>query len=106
LTSGIERDSLKNEMRLAARWAIHRRAMQGPNARCSVSTVFERTVDGVIVTVVAQERVNAEYKHLVLEAPDPAPWAGAGQFLEFIEFRVAVHHRTDIGARAGRSGRP
>ncbi len=34
----------------------------------------------VIASVISNEWVNGEYKHLILSAPDPAPLSGAGQF--------------------------
>lgn len=36
--------------------------------------------DDIVASVISNEWVNREYKHLVLSAPDPAPRSGAGQF--------------------------
>jgi dihydroorotate dehydrogenase electron transfer subunit len=41
---------------------------------------LQRTADDVVATVAAHEWVNREYKHLILNAPEPAPGAQAGQF--------------------------
>ncbi|MBI3436754.1 MAG: dihydroorotate dehydrogenase electron transfer subunit [Proteobacteria bacterium] len=45
-----------------------------------VPAASERNAADVTALVVAHASVNAEYRHLVLHAPDPAPRAVAGQF--------------------------
>jgi dihydroorotate dehydrogenase electron transfer subunit len=46
----------------------------------TVPIALERTADEVIAAVVSHEWVSSDYKHLILDAPDPAPLAAAGQF--------------------------
>lgn len=50
------------------------------DTRNHVPSALQRTADDVVAAVVAHEWVNSEYKHLVLDAPEPAPQAQAGQF--------------------------
>ncbi|PWB57524.1 MAG: dihydroorotate dehydrogenase electron transfer subunit [Bradyrhizobiaceae bacterium] len=50
------------------------------DTRSHVPSASQRTADDVTARVVAHQWVNAEYKHLVLDAPEPAPLAQAGQF--------------------------
>lgn len=50
------------------------------DVRSCVPTALQRTADDVAATVVAHDWVNREYKYLVLDAPEPAPRAVAGQF--------------------------
>jgi dihydroorotate dehydrogenase electron transfer subunit len=50
------------------------------DTRSHVPSALQRTADDVVAAVVAHEWVNSEYKHLVLDAPEPAPQAQAGQF--------------------------
>jgi dihydroorotate dehydrogenase electron transfer subunit len=50
------------------------------DTRSGSPSVLQRTADDVVATVASHEWVNREYKHLVLDAPDPAPQAQAGQF--------------------------
>lgn len=48
--------------------------------RSHVPSALARTADDVVARVVAHEWANSEYRHLVLDAPQPAPQAQAGQF--------------------------
>lgn len=48
--------------------------------RSRAPSALQRTADDVVATVAAHEWVNREYKHLILDAPEPAPYAKAGQF--------------------------
>lgn len=48
--------------------------------RSQVPSASQRTADDVAARVAAHEWVNDEYRHLVLDAPAPAPQARAGQF--------------------------
>jgi dihydroorotate dehydrogenase electron transfer subunit len=50
------------------------------DTRSHVPSALQRTADDVVGVVVAHEWVNSEYRHLVLDAPEPAPQAQAGQF--------------------------
>ncbi|WP_046863640.1 dihydroorotate dehydrogenase electron transfer subunit [Microvirga massiliensis] len=45
-----------------------------------VPSALERNADDVVARVLSHEWVNSEYKHLILDAPDPAPRSLAGQF--------------------------
>jgi dihydroorotate dehydrogenase electron transfer subunit len=45
-----------------------------------VPSALERNADDVVARVLSHEWVNSEYKHLTLDAPDPAPRSLAGQF--------------------------
>jgi dihydroorotate dehydrogenase electron transfer subunit len=45
-----------------------------------VPSALERNADDVVARVLSHEWVNSEYKHLILDAPDPAPRSVAGQF--------------------------
>lgn len=50
------------------------------DTRSNAPSALQRTPDDVVARVAAHEWVNSEYKHLVLDAPEPAPQARAGQF--------------------------
>ena len=50
------------------------------DTRSHVPSALQRTADDVAAKVVAHDWINSEYKHLVLDAPEPAPQAQAGQF--------------------------
>lgn len=50
------------------------------DTRSNAPSALQRTADDVVARVAAHEWVNSEYKHLVLDAPEPAPQARAGQF--------------------------
>lgn len=50
------------------------------DTRSNAPSASQRTADDVVARVAAHEWVNSEYKHLVLDAPEPAPQARAGQF--------------------------
>lgn len=50
------------------------------DTRSHVPSALQRTAGDVVGVVVAHEWVNSEYRHLVLDAPEPAPQALAGQF--------------------------
>lgn len=50
------------------------------DTKSRVPSALQRTADDVVATVAAHDWVNREYKHLVLDAPEPAPHAQAGQF--------------------------
>jgi dihydroorotate dehydrogenase electron transfer subunit len=43
-------------------------------------SALERTAEEVIAAVLSNEWVSSDYKHLILDAPDPASHAMAGQF--------------------------
>jgi dihydroorotate dehydrogenase electron transfer subunit len=45
---------------------------------------LQRTASDFTAKVAAHEWVNSEYKHLVLDAPEPAPQAQAGQFFHLL----------------------
>lgn len=59
--------------------------------RNQVPSALQRTADDVAAKVVAHEWVNTEYKHLVLDAPEPAPNARAGQFFHLECPRVGTN---------------
>ena len=48
----------------------------------TVPSALQRSADDVVAAVVSNAWVNSEYKHLVLDAPAPAPAALAGQFFQ------------------------
>lgn len=50
------------------------------DTRSNAPSALQRMADDVVARVAAHEWVNSEYKHLVLDAPEPAPQARAGQF--------------------------
>ncbi len=83
---------------------------QHPDARLPARDEQERPVGEHISAIVANDWVNDEYKHLVLDVPAAAVTAGAGQFFNLLcpspdDLELWVRRPMSIYARREQAGR-